>query len=548
MALLLCAAINNNNNNNLKLVMMMMSSLHPESYYYRQFVSRTSSCSSFVALASNNNSNRRRRICVLQNHFLSAASGAALPSSLSRTRRCCIQAVERLERGFSFWRAGSSSSREKSCCTYYTTDFCVEEAERRRRRRRKGRDHDEEEERGHNDDEELLQGIWSNYEERRRVIGTTTTALFFAGREEIEEEAENGSATQSGGVEANPGQGFAQSLSPTVVALMTNKPTMVALLLLCLLFAQTPATALAATGGRVGGSAFSSSSSQSGTSRSYSAPSSSASSSTIVRPHMQQSGGTCAPAFAYETDYITSIQYPSPAPHIYVGPAYGVNLGSRSVFFLIMMGLITSQAVHGLVAEPSVDNRSLRTLPQRSSLLKLQVGLLGMARTLQAELDQIAEHADTTTRKGLHYILTEACLALLRHPDYCTSGLCKCDVKDTQNDTEEQFNQLSLEERGKFDEETLVNFNSLRRHVMAGSKGTQFHNEYIVVTILVAAEGEHKLPTIKTIADLKEALQKLGSIPADSIQAVEVLWTPQDENDTLSERELLRKYPLLRSL
>jgi hypothetical protein len=31
-------------------------------------------------------------------------------------------------------------------------------------------------------------------------------------------------------------------------------------------------------------------------------------------------------------------------------------------------------------------------------------------------------------------------------------------------------------------------------------------------------------------------------------QAVEVLWTPQDENDTLSERELLRDYPLLRPL
>jgi hypothetical protein len=91
--------------------------------------------------------------------------------------------------------------------------------------------------------------------------------LFVAGREEIKEEAENGGATQTGGAEVAPGQGFAQSLSPTVVALMTNKPTMVALLLLCLLFAQTPATALAATGGRVGGSAFSSSSSQSGTSR-----------------------------------------------------------------------------------------------------------------------------------------------------------------------------------------------------------------------------------------------------------------------------------------
>ena len=34
------------------------------------------------------------------------------------------------------------------------------------------------------------------------------------------------------------------------------------------------------------------------------------------------------------------------------------------------------------------------------------------------------------------------------------------------------------------------------------------------ITILVAAEGVHKLPTINGTADLKEALQKLGSIPA----------------------------------
>lgn len=34
------------------------------------------------------------------------------------------------------------------------------------------------------------------------------------------------------------------------------------------------------------------------------------------------------------------------------------------------------------------------------------------------------------------------------------------------------------------------------------------------VTILVAAEGVHKLPAINSSTDLKEALQKLGSIPA----------------------------------
>lgn len=33
------------------------------------------------------------------------------------------------------------------------------------------------------------------------------------------------------------------------------------------------------------------------------------------------------------------------------------------------------------------------------------------------------------------------------------------------------------------------------------------------ITVLVAAEGIHKLPVINGSADLKEALQKLGSIP-----------------------------------
>ncbi|RHN40981.1 hypothetical protein MtrunA17_Chr8g0361031 [Medicago truncatula] len=82
------------------------------------------------------------------------------------------------------------------------------------------------------------------------------------------------------------------------------------------------------------------------------------------------------------------------------------------------------------------------------------------------------------------------------------------------------------------------------------------------ITILAAAEGEHKLPSINGSGNLKEALQKLGSIPSSKLLvrsvivpshfqmllAVEVLWTPQDENDTLSERELLEDYPLLQPL
>lgn len=171
-----------------------------------------------------------------------------------------------------------------------------------------------------------------------------------------------------------------------------------------------------------------------------------------------------------------------------------------------------------------------------------------MGRSLQRDLNKIADVADTSSSQGLSYVLTETTLALLRHPDYCISGYSSVDVKRSMEDGEKRFNQLSIEERGKFDEETLVNVNNIRKQSTTSQRSSGFSNEYIVITILVVAEGVHKLPSINGGGDLKEALQKLGSIPSSKILAVEVLWTPQNENDTLSERELLEDYPLLRPL
>lgn len=282
--------------------------------------------------------------------------------------------------------------------------------------------------------------------------------------------------------------------------------------------------ALAASGGRMGGRSFSSSSSSS--SRTYSIPRTSAPSS----------------GFSYSAPYYG----PSPFGGVYVGPAVGVGVGAGSSFFLILVGFLAFVLVSGFLSDRSEG--SVLTAADKTTVLKLQVGLLGMGRTLQRDLNRIAEAADTSTPEGLNYVLTETTLALLRHPDYCISAYSSVDIKRGIEDGEKRFNQLSIEERGKFDEETLVNVNNIKRQSTRSQRANGFSNEYIVITILAAAEGEHKLPSINGSGDLKEALQKLASIPSSKLLAVEVLWTPQNENDTLSERELLEDYPLLRPL
>ncbi|XP_078436658.1 myelin-associated oligodendrocyte basic protein [Wolffia australiana] len=300
-----------------------------------------------------------------------------------------------------------------------------------------------------------------------------------------------------------------------------RKPAAAALLI-GILLAVDPYGALAASGGRMGGRSFSSSSPSFSSSRSYS-----------VSP------GT---SFSYSAPY-----YYAPSPFFGGGGGLYLGFGAGSGFFLLLMGFAAVILVSGFLSDRS-DDGSVLTATEKTSVLKLQVGLLGLARSFQRDLDRIAESADTSTPEGLNYVLTETTLALLRHPDCCISGYSFVDVKRSVEDGEKRFNQLSIEERGKFDEETLVNVNSVKKKSFGSSRSSSFSNEYIVITILVAAEGVHKLPVINGSSNLREALQELASIPSDRLMAVEVLWTPQNEGDTLSERELLEDYPLLRPL
>ncbi|KAF2285389.1 hypothetical protein GH714_003432 [Hevea brasiliensis] len=106
---------------------------------------------------------------------------------------------------------------------------------------------------------------------------------------------------------------------------------------------------------------------------------------------------------------------------------------------------------------------------------------------------------------------------------------------------EKSFGELSREERGKMDMESLVNVNNVKMQRAVTPKASKLGKEYIVVTVLVAAKGSYRVPAITSIHDMKDALRSLNIGCRGAVDS-------QDGNDTLSEEALLEDYPLLRPI
>ncbi|OMO61193.1 hypothetical protein CCACVL1_23702 [Corchorus capsularis] len=182
------------------------------------------------------------------------------------------------------------------------------------------------------------------------------------------------------------------------------------------------------------------------------------------------------------------------------------------------------------------------------SILKIQVALSAIARDLPMELNDIASTTDTSRKNGWHTILEETILLLCGYPHhYYLYGSSSATLHE-ESKYMRRFRQLSKQEGDKCDGESLVNVNGHTMQKPVIPKAGKLDEDCILVTILVAVKGCHKLPAIKTANGVKRALRYLKKISKGETKALEVLWTPQDENDALPVQELREKYPHLTNL
>lgn len=182
----------------------------------------------------------------------------------------------------------------------------------------------------------------------------------------------------------------------------------------------------------------------------------------------------------------------------------------------------------------------------KTSLVKLQVALLASAKDLQQDLIKLAEEGDTYNYTGLAKILQDTTLALLRHPDKVVYAWSEKKT-GTLSEIEPLFNATAMEERAKVSEEVLSSVSgklSGKRRSNAGAS----QGEYILVSILVAVDGQISIGPSRSFPELKSNLVSIGAVSPENLLALEIIWQPEDSSEVLTKEELLSLYSNLNSL
>ncbi len=241
---------------------------------------------------------------------------------------------------------------------------------------------------------------------------------------------------------------------------------------------------------------------------------------------------------------------PSPYPSYPMGYPSTTISGDFAFFILLaVLGfsvlplLMNMMRLGGGRAGGSVAGGELRN--DIVTVTQLQVALLSQARTLQAQLTDMASRADLDSKTGLNRLLQESVLALLRNPEYWSHARVMSQTVKSRAQASQVFEQLSLAERSKFDKETLSNVDGrVQRQTIAPRRETDAA-DYVVVTLLVGTADDRPLfdKKIYSAADLQAALQRLGAISPDHLMVYELLWSPQDAGDSLSYDQMLAAYP-----
>lgn len=187
--------------------------------------------------------------------------------------------------------------------------------------------------------------------------------------------------------------------------------------------------------------------------------------------------------------------------------------------------------------------------PNAMYVSQLQLGLDWRARAqLQQHLTRLAQTGDTRSPSGLAQLLSETVLGIRRHEISWLYAAYK-DMGGAQaQQAQMTFQQLGNEARSRFQHE-LVRANQGGMNEQQSPEMQAKANEgqgTVVVTINIASRRPLMGISMPDATQLRNALADRGSLLAQHMVALEVVWSPAAENDRMSTSELEQNYPELK--
>jgi len=279
------------------------------------------------------------------------------------------------------------------------------------------------------------------------------------------------------------------------------------------------------SGSRSGGSSFRSS----GSTRSYSSS-----------PSRSSYSSSPSIGFGYSPFPVFTPMFSPFTPFYYSSPLSGVTNLILTVGTIYVLARVGGAFFSG--------NGLLGAGNEGATVIKLQLAVDsswesdGIIRSLTSIA---ARNSNLNDRSDLANLLSETSLALLRRQNdwYAVSHEVQS-FNDEDSNTESAFQRLAIKERTKFEKENQASFASIKNSNKVGG------STVAVVSLIVALRGKNSnYKSVRNFVETRNCLEALAGDAlvndGENVLAVEVLWTPDEPNVVLTEREVIENYPEL---
>jgi uncharacterized membrane protein len=190
-----------------------------------------------------------------------------------------------------------------------------------------------------------------------------------------------------------------------------------------------------------------------------------------------------------------------------------------------------------------------RISQDRAYLYRLQLALGRSGRGVQQRLAEFAERGDTSSEAGLASLLQQSALELLRQKDAIKYVGADGRGPMSLTNAETSMNSLALTERSRFQVERVRAADGhVNTSTTAAEEGKEALELVVVTIVLATRTPQGAFKAVESPEELEAVLSELGGVSPDGLLGLEVIWTPADPDDSMTEIDVMTTYPDLRGI